>query len=75
MNETNQNTKSNDTMLFWGCFIALAATGFGFVARTQIISEWALEFNLTETQKGEILGVGFWPFAISTPRTMISACG
>jgi MFS family permease len=65
MYKTNQGTKSNDTLLFWGCFIALAATGFGFVARTQIISEWALEFNLTETQKGEILGVGFWPFAIS----------
>ncbi len=65
MYKTNQDTKSNDTLLFWGCFIALAATGFGFVARTQIISEWALEFNLTETQKGEILGVGFWPFAIS----------
>ncbi|MCK5367387.1 MAG: MFS transporter [Cyclobacteriaceae bacterium] len=65
MNNTNRATQSNDTLLFWGCFIALAATGFGFVARTQIISEWALEFNLTETQKGEILGVGFWPFAIS----------
>ena len=54
MYKTDQDTKSNDTLLFWGCFIALAATGFGFVARTQIISEWALEFNLTETQKGEI---------------------
>ncbi|MEL6133839.1 MAG: MFS transporter, partial [Bacteroidota bacterium] len=51
--------------LFWGCFIALVATGFGFVARTQIIIDWGTQFNLTETQKGEILGVGFWPFAIS----------
>ncbi|MEO0581660.1 MAG: MFS transporter [Bacteroidota bacterium] len=57
--------KSYDMFLFWGCFIALVATGFGFVARTQIIIDWGAQFNLTETQKGEILGVGFWPFAIS----------
>lgn len=57
--------QSNDKTLFWGCFTALVSTGFGFVARTQIISDWAIEFNLTETQKGEIFGVGFWPFAIS----------
>ena len=64
--QMNSNAlKSNDTTLFWGCFTALVATAFGFVARTQIISDWAIEFNLTETQKGEIFGVGFWPFAIS----------
>ena len=51
--------------LFWACFIALIATAFGFIVRTQIIDEWALEFNLTETQKGEILGAGLWPFAIT----------
>ncbi len=55
----------NDQLLFWGCFIALVATAFGFVVRTQIINEWGIEFGLSETQKGEILGVGLWPFAIS----------
>jgi MFS family permease len=51
--------------LFWACFIALIATAFGFIVRTQIIGDWGVQFNLSETQKGEILGVGFWPFAIS----------
>ena len=51
--------------LFWGCFIALIATAFGFIIRALIINDWGVEFNLTETQKGELLGVGLWPFAIS----------
>lgn len=61
----HQNTAPNSQLLFWGCFIALAATAFGFVVRTMVINEWAVEFGLSETQKGEILGVGLWPFAIS----------
>jgi MFS family permease len=33
--------------------------------RTQIIDEWGVQFNLSETEKGDILGVGMWPFAFS----------
>ncbi len=51
--------------LFWTCFIALVATSFGFIIRTQVIADWGTIFNLSETQKGEILGVGLWPFALS----------
>ncbi len=54
-----------DMKLFWGCFIALIATAFGFIIRTQVIEDWGVEFDLSETQKGELLGVGLWPFAIS----------
>lgn len=56
---------AHDKLLFWGCFVALIATAFGFVLRTMVIGEWATEFNLTQTQQGEIFGVGLWPFAIS----------
>ena len=52
-------------MLFLGCFVALIATAFGFIVRAMLINTWGVEFNLTETQKGEIFGVGLWPFAIS----------
>ncbi|MBI1225834.1 MAG: MFS transporter [Bacteroidetes bacterium] len=62
---TTRNTDAPDMGLFWGCFIALIATSFGFIIRALIIDDWATAFNLTETQKGEILGVGLWPFAIS----------
>lgn len=54
-----------DMKLFWGCFIALIATAFGFIARVLTSTEWGTEFGLSETQVGEILGVGLWPFAIS----------
>ncbi len=65
---SNSNTtrdEAPDMKLFWGCFIALIATSFGFIIRALIIGDWANDFNLTETQKGELLGVGLWPFAIS----------
>ncbi len=55
----------NDSRIFWGSFIALITCAFGMVVRTQILGELALQFNLDETQKGNILAVGFWPFAFS----------
>ena len=55
----------NDILLFWACFVSIVATAFGFVVRTQIIDDWGREFSLTETQKGDIFGVGLWPFSIS----------
>ena len=61
---SNQESEP-DMKLFWGCFIALIATAFGFIVRAQIIGEWGAEFNLSKTQQGEIFGVGLWPFAIS----------
>jgi len=51
--------------LFWTCFIALVATSFGFIIRANIIGDLGVQFNLSETQKGEILGVGLWPFSLS----------
>lgn len=54
---------SDRRALFWACFTAIVATAAVFVVRGQVIGDWAREFSLTETQKGEILGVGLWPFA------------
>ncbi|MCB1078192.1 MAG: MFS transporter, partial [Verrucomicrobiae bacterium] len=54
-----------DKKLFWACFVALVATSFVFSVRSMVIGDWATEFNLTETQKGQILGAGLWPFAIT----------
>lgn len=56
---------TKERWLFWACFVALVATAFGFVTRAFIVNEWGNDFGLSETQKGEILGVGLWPFAIS----------
>ena len=56
---------AGDMKLFWACFIALVATSFVLGVRVNIIADLGREFNLNETQKGIILGVGLWPFAIS----------
>ena len=58
-------TGGHDKLLFWGCFMALIATAFGFVVRSMVLNEWGVEFNLTQTEQGRILGVGLWPFSIS----------
>ena len=65
MNTKETNPSKKDIWLFWGCFAALTATSFGFIVRTQVIGDWGVEFALSETQKGEIFGVGLWPFCIS----------
>lgn len=51
--------------LFVTCFTALVATAFCFVLRAFVIDDWGHEYNLSATQKGELLGVGLWPFSIS----------
>lgn len=57
--------KGRDMKLFWACFVALSTTAFGFILRALTLPQWGEEFNLTNTQIGEIAGVGLWPFAIS----------
>jgi len=56
---------NSNKKLFWACFIALMATSFGFMIRALLITEWGKTFNLTNTQMGQIMGVGLWPFAIT----------
>lgn len=51
--------------LFALCFAAICATSFCFILRALVVDQWGVEFALTETQKGELLGVGLWPFAIT----------
>ncbi len=55
----------NDTVVFWGCFIALITTAFGFVGRLFLISTWADEFGLDDAEAGRLAGIGIWPFAVS----------
>jgi len=62
---TENESNGKNMFLFWGCFVALIATAFGFQARFFLVGTWQDLFQLTETQKGEIIGAGLWPFAIS----------
>ena len=55
----------HDKLLFWGCFIALITTAFGFITRMFLLPTWAREFNLDPGQVGRLAGIGIWPFAVS----------
>ena len=57
--------RSENPVLFWGCFIALVTTAFGFIARMFLITTWAEEFSLDPARSGELAGIGIWPFAVS----------
>src|SRR5687768_15411097 len=65
MQGTATPTATRDMKLFYACFVALITTSFGFILRAIILPEWGKEFNLSQTQLGQIAGVGLWPFAIS----------
>ncbi|WP_404421032.1 MFS transporter [Nibricoccus sp. IMCC34717] len=59
------NTQKPSTLLFWGCFIALIATSFGFITRMLLLGRFQQDFNLDKVALGELQGAGIWPFAIS----------
>ncbi|MEI7683939.1 MAG: MFS transporter [Planctomycetota bacterium] len=60
----SEMTRDN-AILFWGCFVALITTAFGFIARMFLIGTWAQEFGLDAAQAGRLAGIGIWPFAVS----------
>lgn len=51
--------------LFVASIIALVTTSFGFIVRAFLITEWSVQFNLSETQVGALQGAGLFPFALS----------
>ena len=55
----------NDKIVFWGCFLALITTAFGFISRMFLIPVWAGDFGLDPAEAGRLAGVGIWPFALS----------
>ena len=65
MDYRSSEGSSHDKVLFWGCFIALITTAFGFIARMFLINTWATEFGLDPAQSGRLAGIGIWPFAAS----------
>jgi Major Facilitator Superfamily. len=52
-------------LVFWGCFIALVATSFGFITRMLLLGRFQADFAIDKVQLGELQGAGIWPFAVS----------
>ena len=56
----------NNKIVFWGCFIALITTSFAFFSRMYLCgARFKTDFGLDETEVGELMGAGIWPFGIS----------
>jgi MFS family permease len=55
----------NNNLMFWGCFVALITTAFGFITRMFLLNEWGDQFGLDAAQVGRLAGIGIWPFAVS----------
>ena len=64
---SEEQNKSKQMVVFWGCFVALITTSFAFITRSILCNEgrWAADFRLDKVQVGELFGAGIWPFAIS----------
>ena len=57
--------KTHEQRIFWGCFVAIVTTAFGFITRMFLIGTWAEQFGLDQAQAGRLAGIGIWPFALS----------
>ena len=56
----------HDTILFWGCFIALITTSYAFISRMILCGgQFVTDFGLDKVDVGELQGAGIWPFGVS----------
>ncbi|MBX9579274.1 MAG: MFS transporter [Gemmataceae bacterium] len=51
--------------LFWASFITLIAAGMGFAIRGDIIANWGKDFGFTQTELGELTGMGLAGFGVA----------
>ncbi len=55
-------------LLFWGCFIALITTAFGFITRMFLLDDTSITeglLKLDPAEVGRFKGIQVWPFAVS----------
>ncbi|MCP4772998.1 MAG: MFS transporter, partial [Planctomycetaceae bacterium] len=69
MSDTTVSQSENETnmFLFWGCFVALITTAFGFITRMFLLDDPAIvdALQLDPAQVGAYKGIQVWPFALS----------
>ena len=51
--------------LFWASFFTLIAAGMGFSIRTDIIADWGKSFGFTQTELGQLTGMGLAGFGLA----------
>jgi MFS family permease len=69
MSDTKSMQEKEPNMyLFWGCFIALITTAFGFITRMFLLDDPTITQDLLQLDPAEVgryKGIQIWPFAIS----------
>src|SRR5262245_47899303 len=55
----------NEKILFWASFLTLIAAGMGFSIRGDILGDWGAQFGFTQTDLGEIQGMGLVGFGFT----------
>lgn len=55
----------NDKMLFYASFLTLIAAGMGFSIRGDILADWGKQFGFTQTELGELTGMGLAGFGLA----------
>src|SRR5262245_25145980 len=58
-------SNSNEKVLFWASFLTLIAAGMGFSIRADILADWGRQFGFTQTELGEITGMGLMGFGLT----------
>jgi hypothetical protein len=66
MTEKASTNTPEDMKFFWGCFVALGVTSFGFILRALTLPQWGTEFNLTNTQIDAIAITYIKPLTLKT---------
>ena len=64
----SSDENSHSKILFWGCFIALITTSFGFITRMFLLDDPAITkdlLGLDDAEVGILKGIQIWPFAVS----------
>jgi MFS family permease len=54
-----------EKILFWASFFTLIAAGMGFAVRGDILASWGHQFGFTQTELGEITGMGLMGFGLT----------
>ena len=55
----------NEKILFWASFFTLIAAGMGMSIRNDIMDAWGRAYGFTQTELGEIGGMGLFGFGIT----------
>jgi len=56
---------TNEMVLFWASFLTLIAAGMGASIRNDIMNAWGQQFGFTQTELGEITGMGLMGFGLT----------